>query len=197
ALATTSPDIGNDLDMQRLLQFLPYFVLGLNLRPEHFHRLRNRRARLLSLPVLAAAVAVAYWAAPRMNSSWFDHRDAAQELGAPWWTGPVMTLATFGCSLVLVACFLAWVPGRRMWCTALGAGTLYGYLLHGFVVQGSRFWDWYGAPWLHTAWGMLAVTLLAAALVTTLCTPPVQRLFRPVMEPKLNWAFRERLGSST
>ncbi|MFD7923920.1 acyltransferase family protein, partial [Streptomyces sp. NPDC059740] len=63
ALATTSPDIGNDLDMQRLLQFLPYFVLGLNLRPEHFHRLRNRRARLLSLPVLAAAVAVAYWAA--------------------------------------------------------------------------------------------------------------------------------------
>ena len=54
-----------------------------------------------------------------------------------------MTLALFGCSLVLVACFLAWVPGRRTWFTALGAGTLYGYLLHGFLVQGARLWGWY------------------------------------------------------
>ena len=56
-----------------------------------------------------------------------------------------MTLAMFGCSLVLVACFFAWIPGRTMWCTALGAGTLYGYLLHGFLAKGSRFWNWYDA----------------------------------------------------
>lgn len=78
-----------------------------------------------------------------MTGAWFFHRDSAQELGAPAWYGPVMTLAVFGCSMVLVACFVAWVPGRRMWFTALGAGTLYGYLLHGFVAQGSKFWGWY------------------------------------------------------
>ncbi|WP_449487755.1 hypothetical protein [Streptomyces purpurascens] len=49
---------------------------------------------------------------------------AAQELGAPWLGRPVMVLAMFGCSLVLTACFFAWVPRRHMWFTALGAGTL-------------------------------------------------------------------------
>lgn len=42
-LASVSPDIGDDLDLQRVLQFLPFFVLGLALRPEHF-KLVQRRA---------------------------------------------------------------------------------------------------------------------------------------------------------
>ncbi|MGW3139591.1 acyltransferase family protein [Streptomyces sp. NPDC001139] len=190
ALATLSPDIGNDLDLQRVLQFLPYFVLGLCLRPEHFRLVRRWRVRLLALPVLAGAVAVSYWAEPRMTGAWFYHRDSAQELGAPPWFGPVMTLAAFGFSTVLVACFLSWVPGRRLWCTALGAGTLYGYLLHGFVAQGSKYWGWYSPDWIHRPLGVLTVTLAAGAVVTLLCTPPVRRVFRFVVEPDMRWAFR-------
>ena len=126
-----------------------------------------------------------------MNTAWFYHRDSAQELGAPWWAGIVMTLALFGCSLVLTACFFAWVPRRKMWFTALGAGTLYGYLLHGFLVKGSRFWGWYDAnAWVHQPLGELFVTVFAAAVVTVLCTPPVQRMFRFAMEPKMEWAFK-------
>ncbi|GAA2257272.1 membrane protein [Streptomyces ruber] len=190
-LASVSPDIGDDLDLQRILQFLPFFVIGLLMKPEHFRLMRRREVRVLSVPVLAAALAVAYWAGPRMNSAWFYHRDSAQELGAPWWAGIVMTLALFGCSMVLTACFFAWVPGRRTWFTALGAGTLYGYLLHGFLVQGSRFWDWYDVfPWVREPLGMVLVTLLAAAVVTALCTSPVRRAFRCVMEPGMEWAFR-------
>ncbi|MGI5459481.1 acyltransferase family protein [Streptomyces sp. CA-249302] len=190
ALATLSPSIGNDLDLQRVLQFLPYFVLGLCLRPEHFRLVRRWRVRLLAVPVFAAALAVAYWTVPRMTGSWFFHRDSAAELGAPAWYGPLMTLASFGCSLVLVACFLAWVPGRRTWFTALGAGTLYGYLLHGFVAQGSKFWGWYSPEWIHRPLGEITVTVAAAAIVTVLCTPPVRRIFRFVVEPTMEWAFR-------
>ncbi|WP_394430458.1 acyltransferase family protein [Streptomyces sp. SGAir0957] len=190
ALASVSPDIGDDLDLQRVLQFLPFFVLGLRLKPEHFRIVRRREARILAVPVLASAVLFAYWAAPRMNAAWFYRRDSAQELGAPGWAGVVMTLAMFGCSMLLVACFLAWVPGRRLWVTALGAGTLYGYLLHGFLAKGSRFWDWYDVRWVHTPVGEVAVTIIAACVITLLCTPPVQRLFRFVMEPKMEWAFR-------
>ncbi|GAA2403352.1 acyltransferase family protein [Streptomyces coeruleofuscus] len=189
-LATLSSSIGNDLDLQRTLQFLPYFVLGLLLKPEHFRLVRRRSARVLAVPVFAAAVVVAYWAVPRMTGAWFYHRDSAEELAAPAWYGPVMTLVTFGCSLVLVACFLAWVPGRRAWFTALGAGTLYGYLLHGFVAQGSKFWGWYEPAWVHQPVGVVVVTAFAAVLVTALCTPPVRRLFRWVMEPEMPWAFR-------
>ncbi|MFE5121334.1 acyltransferase family protein [Streptomyces sp. NPDC056669] len=190
AFAACSPNIGDDLDLQRVLQFLPFFVLGLRLRPEHFRMMRRREVRRLSVPVAAAAVVFAYWAVPRMNPAWLYRRDSAQELGAPWWAGPVMTFALFGCSMVLTVCFLAWVPRRRMWFTVLGAGTLYGYLLHGFLAKGSRFWDWYDHPWLHRPLGELAVTAAAVAVVTALCTPPVQRMFRFAMEPRMEWAFR-------
>ncbi|MCX5530026.1 acyltransferase family protein [Streptomyces sp. NBC_00006] len=190
ALASVSPSIGDDLDLQRVLQFLPFFVLGLCLKPEHFQLVRRKETRILAVPVFAAVLLFAYWAVPRMNAAWFYRRDSAQELGAPGWTGVAMTLAMFGCSVILVACFFAWVPGRKLWFTALGAGTLYGYLLHGFLAKGSRFWDWYEVDWVHTPWGEIVVTLIAATVITALCTPPVQRAFRFVMEPKMEWAFK-------
>ncbi|WP_310729242.1 acyltransferase family protein [Streptomyces sp. N2A] len=191
ALASASPEIGSDLDLQRVLQFLPFFVLGLCLTPEHFRRLRRRAVRIAAVPVVLGATAFAYWAVPRMNDAWFYHTDSARTLGAPWWGGMLMQLATFGCSLVLTACFLAWVPGRRMWCTTLGAGTLYGYLLHGFLAKGSRWWHWYDAAWVGTPWGHVVVTLIAAVVVTLLCTPPVRRVFRFAVEPRMRWAFRQ------
>lgn len=189
--ASVSPEIGNDLDLQRVLQFLPYFVLGLCVRAEHFHLVRRRSVRILSVPVFAAALAMGWWAVPRMDTAWFYHRDSAQELGVPWWMGPVMVLAMFGCSLVLTACFFAWVPRRRMWFTALGAGTLYGYLLHGFVVKAGIYQGWFDHAWLHRPLGELFVTALAAIGVTLLCTRPVRRVFRCVMEPRMDWAFRQ------
>ncbi|WP_156721790.1 acyltransferase family protein [Streptomyces apocyni] len=191
-LASLSPSIGNDLDLQRVLQFLPFFVVGLFLKPEHFQLVRRREVRRLSVPVFACAVAFAYWAAPRMNVEWFYHRDSAQELAAPWWSGVLMTLGFFVCSMVLVACFLAWVPRRHMWFTVLGAGTLYGYLLHGFLAKGSRFWDWYDLEWLHTPLGAIFVTAVSGVVVTLLCTAPVRRLFGFAVEPRLDWAFKRR-----
>ncbi|MFD7661384.1 acyltransferase family protein [Streptomyces sp. NPDC059788] len=192
AMASVSPEVGNDLDMQRLLQFLPFFVLGLNLRPEHFALVRRRAVRIAAVPVFACALVLAYWAVPRMTSAWFYHRESAQELGASWGAGVVMTLAMFGCSVVLVGCFLAWVPARRTWFTVLGAGTLYGYLLHGFLTKGSRFWGWFDDyAWPHSPLGEVVVSLTAAAVVTALCTPPVRRALRCVVEPRMAWAFRK------
>ncbi|WP_233273370.1 acyltransferase family protein [Streptomyces broussonetiae] len=190
-LASVAPSIGDDLDLQRVLQFLPYFVLGLVLEPEHFQRVRRRAVRIAAVPVFAAALLVGWWAVPRMNTAWFFHRDAAQDLAAPWWSGPVMVLALMACSLVLTACFFAWVPGRRTWFTTLGAGTLYGYLLHGFLVKFADYRGWFDHASLHRPLGEILVTVLAAAAVTLLCTRPVQHVFRFAMEPKMEWAFRQ------
>ncbi|MFI6205088.1 acyltransferase family protein [Streptomyces sp. NPDC051041] len=205
-LATVTPEIGDDLDLQRVLQFLPFFVLGLCMKAEHFQLVRRRSVRIASVPVFAVALAVSWWTVPRMNTAWFYHRDAAQELGAPWWAGPVMVLALFGCSLLLTACFFAWVPRRHFWFTALGAGTLYGYLLHGFLVKAGDYRGWFDHAWLHHPLGQILVTVLAAAAVTLLCTRPVRRVFRFAMEPRMEWAFkrdaaepareRERAGAS-
>lgn len=190
ALASVSPSIGDDFDLQRVLQFLPFFVIGLCARPEHFQLMRRREVRLLSLPVFAAALVVAWWAVPRMETGWLYHSSSAQELGAPWWTGPVMTFALFGCSMALTVGFLSWVPRRRTWFTVLGAGTLCGYLLHGFLAKGSRFWGWYEASWVHEPYGQVVVTLIAGAAVTLMCTSPVRRALGFALEPKLAWAMR-------
>ncbi|MEO3754923.1 acyltransferase family protein [Streptomyces sp. B6B3] len=190
AVASVSPHLGNDLNLQRVLQFLPFFVLGTLLRREHFDWVRRREMRMLSVPVLLAALAVAYWAVPRMNHAWFYRSDSAQELAAPWFVGVVMSLALFGCGLLLSACFLSWVPRRRTWYTALGAGTIYGYLLHGFIAKASRWWDWYAADWIDTPAGRVGVTLIGAAVMTALCTAPVRRVFRFAVEPSLHWAFK-------
>ncbi|WP_079056076.1 acyltransferase family protein [Streptomyces caeruleatus] len=184
-LATLSPSIGDDLGLQRVLQFLPYFVLGLLLRPEHFRLVRRRAARVLAVPVVVCALAVAYWAVSWMNYAWFFHSESAEELAAPAWYGPVMTLAAFGCSVTLVACFLAWVPGRRTWFTVLGAGTLSGFLLHGFVAQAAKYGDWYEPAWIRQPVGEITVTLLAVAVMTVLCAPAVQRVFGWVTEPRV------------
>jgi fucose 4-O-acetylase-like acetyltransferase len=195
-IVSVSPSVGNDLDLQRVLRFMPFFVIGLKLRREHFALVRGPAARMWALPVLLGAVAFAYWAAPRMNHQWLFLRDPAQDLGVSAPAGVAMSLAMAACSLVLSACFLAWVPGRRLWCTALGTGTLYGFLLHGFLVKGSRWWGWYRPDWVHTPLGMVAVTVLAVAVVTVLCTPPVRRALRFVVEPRMDWLFRDRAPHS-
>ncbi|WP_418346693.1 acyltransferase family protein [Streptomyces fodineus] len=190
-LATVTSHIGDVLNMQRLLQFLPYFVLGLTLKPEHFRLVRRHSVRILSVPVFATALLVGWWAAPRMNTVWFYRRDSAPGMGAPWWTGPVMTLAMFGCAMLLTACFFSWVPGRTTWFTAIGAGTLYGYLLHGFLRKAGEYRGWFDEAWLHTPLGEVFMTVLAAGVVTLLCTKPVQRVFRFAVEPRMEWAFKQ------
>ncbi|NUK02754.1 acyltransferase family protein [Streptomyces lunaelactis] len=191
SLATLTPDIGADLNLQRVLQFLPFFVLGLCLKPEHFQLVRRREARLLALPLFAGAGVFAYWASAHMNFGWLYRSSSAQELGVPWWAGIVMTLAFFGCAVLLTAGFLAWVPRRRTWFTVLGAGTICGYLLHGLLIKaadyGRVFEDY---AWLSDPGGEIMLTLIAAAAVTLLCTPPVRRSLRWVTEPDMRWAFR-------
>ncbi|WP_206305924.1 acyltransferase family protein [Streptomyces sp. RFCAC02] len=191
AAACATPSLGGDLQIQRVIQFLPFFVLGLRLRKEHFALVRHRAMRIAAVPVLVVALAVAYWAVPRVSYQWLYHRESAEDLGESWQFGVGMTLLVFVCSLVVTACFLALVPGRRTWFSALGAGTLYGYLLHGFIVLGSRAAGWYEPEVMrdvHTAVPIL--TVASALCITLLCTPPVQRVFRPVMEPTMPWFFR-------
>ena len=79
---------------------------------------------MLALPLFAGAALFAYWAAPRMQLGLFYRSNSAPEMGAPWWSGAVMTLMMFGCALLLTIGFLAWVPRRHMWFTVLGAGTI-------------------------------------------------------------------------
>ncbi|MGC4906634.1 acyltransferase family protein [Streptomyces cyaneofuscatus] len=191
-LASVSPDIGDDLDLQRVFQFLPFFVLGLLMKPEHFQLIRRREVRLLALPLFAGALLFAYWIAPRMQLGWLYRANSAQEMDAPWWSGAVMSLALFGCALALTIGFLAWVPRRNMWFTVLGAGTICGYLLHGFLVKGAVYTGLFDRhTWLSGPVGLVLVSVVAAGAVTLMCSRPVARALKFATEPDMKWAFRK------
>ncbi|WP_374983160.1 acyltransferase family protein [Streptomyces fradiae] len=197
ALASLTPRIAADLDLQRVLQFLPFFVLGLSLREEHFRLLRRRAVRVAAVPVAVAAVAGAYAVAPHLRMGWFYRNTSAQELGYAWWAGPLATVALGAVALALTAGFLAWVPSRRTWFTVLGAGSVCGYLLHGFPVKALQYWELVDAhPVLATPAGRVGLTVAAAVAVTLMCSPPVRRALRSVTEPRLEWAFRRGAGGS-
>ncbi|CAM5326140.1 membrane protein [Streptomyces spiroverticillatus] len=191
AAASAVPDIDQQLSAQRVLQFLPFFVLGLRLRPEHFRLVQRWKVRWAAVPVCVLSLVFLYWAAPRTQLDWVYRNHGAQEMDQPWWVGVLMTYAMFAAALVLTACFLAWVPRRRMWFTSLGAGTIGGYLLHGFVIRYAEYAGWAETYHLDTPAGRVVVTLCAVVLVTVLCTPVVRRVLKPVTEPDLGWAFQK------
>lgn len=191
AAAAGTPGISGQWSAQRVFQFLPFFVLGLYLRPEHFRLVQRWSVRWAALGVFAASLAFLYWVAPKVQLDWIYRNHASQDMDQPWWVGVLMTYAMFGAALVLTACFLAWVPRRRMWFTALGAGTIGGYLLHGFVIKLAGYEGWVERFHLDTPAGRVVVTVAAVAMVTVLCTPVVRRALKWVAEPDLKWLFRK------
>jgi fucose 4-O-acetylase-like acetyltransferase len=106
-----------------------------------------------------------------------------------------MTCALLAASLLLTAAFLALVPRRAIWYTRLGAGTLGGYLLHGFLIKAAEWSGWYDGAFAHSAAGIPAFSAGAGLAVTLLCTPPVGRAFRWALAPRLGWAFGPTRGA--
>jgi fucose 4-O-acetylase-like acetyltransferase len=184
------------LALTQVLGLLPFFVLGLSLRPHHLRRLRTPRVRLLAVGTLAAAAVGCFVATPvsDLRMEWVYWRSSYTELGVSWVEGGVIRLAMLLAALVLSAAFLALVPERRTWFTRFGAHTLYAYLLHGLVVllgMATGVFDLAtegGA--VSDAVGVALVTAAAAAVAWALMTEPVRRVFRPVVQPDLRVLWR-------
>ncbi|WP_242889306.1 acyltransferase family protein [Actinomadura litoris] len=189
ALLSYMSDLGGTFDIHRVLGLLPFYVLGLNLKPEHFELLKRPIARPIGFAVLALGLGGSYLVMNHMSRNWIFWANPHFQLGVGNLAGTVMRLGMFVSATVLVAAFLAIVPRRRYWFTALGAATLYAYLLHGFVTRLLNFTDWWGADWMHTPAGVVAVVAGAVVVGTCLCTPPVVRCMSWALEPKMTWVF--------
>ncbi|MFE4862756.1 acyltransferase family protein [Streptomyces sp. NPDC056670] len=182
-VAGTTP-ISGDLALARVLMFLPWFVLGLQLRPEHFARLRTRTARLLAVPVFVGVFALAYWLFPYLNDDWLSSAADNTALHVSPGQDLLTRMALFAVSALLVASFFALVPGRRMWLTGLGAVTLYPYLLHGIVLRVSEHYGAFRGVRQAGLPGVLVLSAIVVGVVVLLSTPPVRAVLRPLVEPR-------------
>ncbi|MER7348241.1 acyltransferase family protein [Streptomyces aurantiacus] len=185
SLAAGLTTMSYDLALPRVLMFLPWFVLGLCLRPEHFDFLRTETARRCAVPALILAGAGAYLLAPGPDDHWLSMDVGYSELGVSWQQYLALRIALFALGAVLVAAFFACVPRGRTPFTGLGAVTMYPFLLHGLLIRAGEAAGLY--PGLKSL-GLAGQVILSAAVVTMvvlLSTPPVRRLFRPLVEPRL------------
>ncbi|WP_225882232.1 acyltransferase family protein [Streptomyces aureocirculatus] len=185
SLAAGFTTMSYDLALPRVLMFLPWFVLGLSLRPQHFAFLRTRVARRWAVVALALAGAGAYLFVPAPDEHWLSMDVGYTELGVSPLRYLVVRLALFVLSAVLVAAFLACVPRRRTLFTALGAVTMYPYLLHGLLIRAGEAAGLYPALKDLGPVGQVVLTLTVVAAVFLLSTPPVRLLFQLFVEPRL------------
>ncbi|WP_165963909.1 acyltransferase family protein [Actinomadura sp. KC216] len=190
ALLAFMSDLGGTLDLYRILGLMPFFVLGLVLRPEMLEILRRTAVRVLGAVTLAAAFVGMYVAYPHMDARWVRWTHSNADMGVGEVTGTAMRMGLLLTGLVLAAAFLAVVPSRQTWYT--GMATLYTYLLHGFFTRLFTFTGWNEADWLNTVPGVLLVAVVCCVGATLLGTSPVRRVTRWAVEPDIRPLFSKQ-----
>ncbi|HEY3683017.1 MAG TPA: acyltransferase family protein [Streptosporangiaceae bacterium] len=178
---------GQTLGMTRTLQLLPFFVLGMVLRREHFeylHRPWVRAAAVAALAVTAVVVALYLY---KSSAEWVYWRKTLADRDINPLYGTAVRAGLLVGTTVITASFLALIPRKRHWFTSLGAGTIYAYLLHGLVVRTAKYFHVYDH--LHSVLGLGVVIVCAVGLALVMMSPPVRFLTRWAVEPTVSWLF--------
>ena len=194
------PNVDSTFSLSRTLGLLPFFALGWWLRERDIvnrFRLLDVRPwwiRAVSLLLLGAAGFVAWrwidvWEKIDLRH-WLFYEDAYADLGGEqWWAGGVR-VALMLLAVILSAAFFALIPRSTHWWTRFGQYTMYVFLLHSFVLYPFR--ETGVLRDLDPTWLWLPlVTLLSVVLALALATKPVRWLFRPLVEPRPRWLFRD------
>ena len=183
-------ELPTELEMNRTFGLVPFYVLGLMLKPEHFEMLKRTRTRVCGAITLFLAFVFTLFVADRhMATKWVYWKTSNADMHVNNLVGSGMRLGLLVGATILVVAFLSLVPARETWFTNLGAATLYAYLLHGFATKLLDYMGWYDTAFLHTMPGVAVTGICGAVLATILCTPPVRKVMHWALEPDMSWAF--------
>jgi fucose 4-O-acetylase-like acetyltransferase len=183
-------EIGGDFSIDRFFGLLPFYVLGLLLKPEHFDLLKPIWVRITGGLVLVGAAGVAILIAPHVKLAPVYYRYSFKGMDMSWWMGLGVRGAVLIAGMIMTFAVLAVIPRRETWFSDLGTRTLYAYLLHGVIVLIAKDQHWLSFPWLHGPLGVMAIASSALALVIVLCLPETRTLFKWLLEPRLVWLYR-------
>jgi fucose 4-O-acetylase-like acetyltransferase len=185
-------EIGGDFSIDRFFGLLPFYVLGLLLKPEHFDLLKPLWVRITGGLVLVGAAGVAIFIAPHVKLAPVCYRYSFKGMDMTWWMGLGVRGAVLIAGMIMTFAVLAVIPRRETWFSDLGTRTLYAYLLHGVIVLIAKDQHWLSFPWLHGPLGVMAIASSALALVIVLCLPETRTLFKWMLEPRLVWLYRRQ-----
>lgn len=188
-------EVPNVISMPKVLGMLPFYVIGMYMTMDNFEKLAATRVRVTSAVFLVGVAVACALFSRGWDVSWtkWRHRydEAALDAGALEGIATRSVLLAVGVLMALAIISLA--SRKQSWMTGCGQRTLYCYLLHGFVIMGLA-WETDVYARLRDMGGPgIAITIVGAiVLALLLMTPTVAKLFRPLFEPKLEWAFTSR-----
>ncbi|MFV2195854.1 acyltransferase family protein [Nocardiopsis sp. LOL_012] len=190
SLFAATADLGSTLSLGRVLSLLPFFVLGLCLRREHFAFLDRVWVRVCSAAVLAGTAVLAVPMSGDLSREWLFWRNSLTDRDIDPLTPSIgIRLAFMALALAMTVAVLALTPKRRTWMTALGAYTLYVYLGHAVFYKVLKATPWYDLT--GGAVGTAVNIALAAAVTLLLCAPWVRWCMRWAVEPQPTWFLPE------
>lgn len=193
-------NVDSTFSLSRAIGILPFFLLGWQVRQWGLVE-RWRAAERVTWWVRGGAVLVlAAWLAivivfvqPFRDFDlrfWFFYDDSYQGLGEnEWWAGFVR-LGLILLAVLLSAAVFALIPRRHTWMTAFGQATMYVYLLHSFVLYPIRETGVLTGEHSSALW-LVSMVLASIGISIVLASWPVRKLFRPLIEPKPRWLFKE------
>ncbi|WP_182906078.1 acyltransferase family protein [Microbispora sp. H13382] len=190
--------LSGDFSMDRFFGLLPFFVLGLVLKPEVFDFLKQRWVMMLSVVVLLGAAGVAVFLVKNYSVKLgpIYYKDSYKDLHLAWWKGMLLRTGLLVAALAMSAAVMSLIPRRQTWFTDLGTRTLYCYLLHGVPVMIAKEMGWVSFPWLYGPLGVAAIAASGFALAIVLCLPVTRTAFKWLLEPRLTWLYRRPSGQA-
>lgn len=193
-------NVDSTFSLSRTLGLLFFFTLGWWLRERDVvRRLHLIEFRPWWVRAVAVAVLVAWgtacwlwldvWETIDLRH-WLFYDDSYADLaGEQWWAGGIR-LGLILLAVLLSACFFALLPRRTQRWTTLGQYTMYVYLLHSFVLYPFR--ESGVLRGLDPTWIWLPLIIaLSVGIAFVLSSKPVRSLFRPLIEPRPRWMFRD------
>lgn len=208
------PSLGTEFSFMRTLTFMPFFVAGWLIRERGWLEGRwfTRPSRAARPAATAVLVAVGAWVALQPPDFWridrwltwrddnlrkLDRAPVGDWVPTEWSlvtvSGTLLTALLLSVAALMTLALLLLTPRRTSVITAWGSRTLYVYLLHGPIVWALRGvgvvdalneLGWIGIPLLM---------LLGLGLAILLSMAWVPRVFRPLIQPRIDWLLaRER-----
>ena len=193
-------NVDSTFSLSRAIGILPFFVLGWKVRQWGLVDRWRAAERVTwwvrggAILVLGGWLAVVIANAPAFDGfdlqHWFFYDDSYTQLGEPaWWAG-LLRLGLILLAVVLSTAFFALVPRSTTWMTGFGQSTMYVYLLHSFVLYPIRETGILRDENSSAMW-LVGMVLASIAISIALSSPLVRKVFRPLIEPKPRWLFRD------
>ena len=181
-VAPLMEDLDQTLTLARFFSFLPFFVAGLLVTPEHLAILRSRGMRWAGLGVLGAGLVLAVVLRDHASKGVFMFSTTYADLDMDPLTGMSVRVLALACGALGTAAVLAIVPDDHRWWSFVGRRTMYVYLLHAVAINAVRHLEWPAALGEPLAVAVV-IPVACVAFTLLLASPPVVALTRWLVEP--------------